>query len=271
VEYKSILVHSEPTAEADERLAVAAELVRRCDGRLLAIGAHEPFDFIDLGYGFLDGATIQAIDDAIKAQFTDAEARARAAAKNLPFFWRAVMGDPVEVLAARSCAADLIVASRTPHPHDRDAFAPAGDLIMSSGLPVLVLPPGARPLGGGPALIGWKNTLQSRAAISAALPLLKAASEVLLFRVTTKDDLDPAAEIEDVAERLRQHGVRVHADLRPRGHRAVSLDVLERAHEAGAEVLVMGAYAHSRTAEWVFGGVTDDLLRGADLPVLFAR
>lgn len=271
MEYKSILVHSEPTAAADERLAAAAELVRRHEGRLVAIGAHAPFRFIDPGYGYLDGATLQALDDAVKAQLTDAEARARAAAKDLPLVWRAIVGDPVGVLAAQSCGADLIVASRTPHRHDRDAFCPAGELIMSSGLPVLVLPPGARPLSGGPALIGWKNTLQSRAAISASLPLLKAASNVVLFRVTTKDDLDPAAEIDDVAERLRQHGIKVTTDLQPRGHRAVSLDVMERARQAGAEVIVVGAYAHSRAAEWVFGGVTDDLLRGADLPVLFGR
>jgi nucleotide-binding universal stress UspA family protein len=94
---------------------------------------------------------------------------------------------------------------------------------------------------------------------------------VVLFRVTTKDDLDPAAEIQDVAERLRRHGINVTTDLQPRSHRPVSLDVIDRARQVGAEMLVMGAYAHSRAAEWVFGGVTDDLLREADLPVLFAR
>jgi hypothetical protein len=150
VEYKSILVHAEPADAADERLTVSVELARRFNGRLLAVGAHAPYRYFDTGFGSLDGTTLQALDDAIKAQLADAEARARAAATDLPLVWRAIIGDPVGVLAAQSCGADLIVASRTPPHCNRDTFAPAGELVMSSGLPVLVLPPGARPLSGAP-------------------------------------------------------------------------------------------------------------------------
>lgn len=269
--YRSILVQAEANLAFDERIAVAAELARRSGGRLIGIGVHEEFQVMDSGYGYLDGTTIQALHDILQDELRDAEARMRAATTGLPLVWRASLGNPVDTLAAESCAADLVVASRTSGHHSRAAFAPAGDLIMSCGLPVLVLPPGARPLGGGRALVGWKNTLQSRAALTAALPLLQAASEVLLFRVTTKEDVDPAAELERVAERLRLNGVTVTTDLRPRSKNPVAQDLLQTAREAGAEIIVAGAYAHSRASEWVFGGVSDDLLRAADLPVLFGR
>ena len=268
--YKSILVHVDPTAMADERLRVAADLARRAGGRLIAIGAQSPRDVIDPGNGYLDSGTVQALQDALTEALDDAERRARAAAGDLPFVWRGWRAAPVPTMAAEARGADLVIASPAPRHVDRTLIASAGDLIMTTGLPVLVVPPGAKTVMSRRAVVGWKNTAQSRAAVGAALPWLQAAEQVLLLRVTGGDESGAPAELADVAERLRLHGVKVETALM-RKSGAVSEDLLQRTRELDADVLVVGAYAHSRASEWMFGGVTRDLITGASIPVLFCR
>lgn len=269
--YKSILVHVEPNALSDARVSAAAGLARRFHGRLIGIGAQAFYPAADFGYGYLDGEAIQALRDQVEENLKYAEARFDAAAKDLPTVWRAFTDLPGRVLTAQSRGADLVVASRTPPHCDQTSFAQPGDLIMSTGLPVVVMPPDGAEIVGKRILVGWKNTLQARSAITAALPLLIEAEEVLLSRVVVGDDEEAEAELNDVAARLKLHGAQVRLDARPRGGRSVAHDLLSLAAERQADLIVVGGYAHARMTEWVFGGVTDDLLRSADRPVLFAR
>jgi nucleotide-binding universal stress UspA family protein len=270
VTYKSVLVHVEPNPLSDARVAAAAGLARRFHGRLIGVGAQAFMPTADFGYGYLDGAAIQALRDQLEENLKVAQTRFEDAARGLPSVWRSFVDLPGRVMTAEAGGADLIVASRTPPHCDQTAFAQAGDLIMSAGLPVIVMPLEGAEVVGKRILIGWKNTLQARSAVTEALPLLVEAEEVLLSRVMVNEG-ESEADLADVAERLKLHGVQVRLDARRRTGRSVAQDLLSLAAEQELDLIVVGAYAHPRMTEWVFGGVTNDLLKSADRPVLFAR
>ncbi|MDR3472339.1 MAG: universal stress protein [Devosia sp.] len=269
--YKSILVHVEPNPASDARIAVAIELARRFGGRVIGIGAQSFYPLVGFGYDYVDPGTIQTLQGILEENLGQAETRFRNATQDLSAVWRSAFDTPNRVIAEQARGADLVIASQAPPHCDETAFARPGDLIMTTGLPVLLLPPDHSDFSGRRILIGWKNTLQARSALSAALPLLKVAEKVVLARVQGNDEDDARSELQDVADRLTLHGVKPVCEVLERTESSVALDLLKAAKERDLDVVVVGAYAHARVSEWAFGGVTQDLLRLADRPVLFAR
>ena len=143
--------------------------------------------------------------------------------------------------------------------------------LMDTGRPVLMvpdtLPAGAFP---GPVVIAWKDTPEAARAVADASPLIDAAGEVVIVCVE-----EAGAARTDSAERLqrslRWHNEATRVRYLSREGRA-PVDVLfAEALALGAGVVVMGGYSHSRLREVVFGGFTQKVLGGADLPVLIAH
>jgi len=174
------------------------------------------------------------------------------------------------VIADEARGADLIVASQHGGAGADEPPIDPGELIMAGGLPVLVVPPDVDRLAARRILLGWKNTLQARSAISVALPLLTAADAVEVVRIAD-DEANAQVELADVAERLRLHGVKVSCAAERRERRPVAQSLVDRARNHNADLIVVGAYAQPRLHQWVFGGVTRDLLARSTLPVLYAR
>lgn len=121
--------------------------------------------------------------------------------------------------------------------------------------------------------VAWNTSLQSARALHQALPKLIEADEVIvgLFDpVMNKhsDGEDPGTE---VAAWLSHHGCNVTLQQRPTGGRGVGKSIIESANETGAELVVMGAYGHSKLQQWMFGGTTSVMLKEADIPVFFAH
>ena len=138
-------------------------------------------------------------------------------------------------------------------------------MLTTAGVPVLVLPPNYVGDGGRTALVGWDGSREATRAVHAALPFLQEARTVALCAIG-----EPAgAGLDDAALMLRRHGVQVEPE-RVAGSDSDAGDILlARAVTHGADLLVMGAYGHTRLRELVFGGATRDVLRKAVLPVLF--
>jgi nucleotide-binding universal stress UspA family protein len=165
----------------------------------------------------------------------------------------------VPFLNQQSRAADLIVVGR---PADDEDVSPGmavdlGDVLMGSGRPVLVVPPGVEHLKARRIVLGWKNTLQTRRAISDALPLLRRAETVQVVRIA---DGEARSEIEDVAAYLTLHDVNATAQVVTSSGWTVAHDLRTAASAFDADLIVTGAYGYSRLREWFFGGVTRDLL-----------
>jgi nucleotide-binding universal stress UspA family protein len=137
---------------------------------------------------------------------------------------------------------------------------------MANGRPVLFAPPDIDHLSAKRIIIGWKDSRESRRAVWDALPLLKGAQEVLVVSVGSDNH---AAK--DVAAYLRNHRVQVSALNQPAPVRSAGDELLRIAEQETSDLIVCGAYGHSRAREWVFGGVTRDLLNHASVCCLMVH
>lgn len=146
--------------------------------------------------------------------------------------------------------------------------------LFWSTRPLLIVPDGCRAtLRPKRVMVAWDSTVEASRAVRESLEVLAAASEVHLTLVDpVEGELAHGAEPgADAAAYLARHGVKVTVDRLPGQNHSVA-DVLRRhATDTGAELLVMGAYGHSRLRQRLFGGVTRSMLEEPGLPVLMAR
>jgi nucleotide-binding universal stress UspA family protein len=132
---------------------------------------------------------------------------------------------------------------------------------MTAGRPVLTVPPEIDSFRRRHILVAWKDTRESRRAISDALPILANAGEVSVVEVVENGSSDSAQErVTDVARWLKQHGISASARALGAVENAAN-DMETIAADMSADLIVAGAYGHSRFSQWVFGGVTDKLLK----------
>jgi nucleotide-binding universal stress UspA family protein len=186
--------------------------------------------------------------------------------------WRAEMtlGPPCQRIAEDACAADLVVA-----PVDRPIHATAlaghpdiGDLLMRLGRPVLAAPQGVAHFRFEHAVVCFKNAREARRAIADSLPILRAMKRVDVVEVVEGRNADDAARrLGDVRDWLARHGVEAScATESGTGSEARHLASIVR--DRKADLIVAGAFGHSRLREWAFGGVTNELLLRAECCVL---
>ena len=179
---------------------------------------------------------------------------------------------PREVIPAEARAADLVIIGSHPVRDDvYRAFDP-GTVILNAGRPVLVVPDAAAGSSGARVLVAWKDTREARHAVQSALPYLKVAKHVSLVEIA-EGVLEWAArsQLDDVEKYLLRHGVKVSGKsvLTPEGLPADQLMNIARGD--GVDLIVAGAYGHTRLGEWVFGGVTRGLLERSDICCLFSN
>ena len=179
--------------------------------------------------------------------------------------WLRQTGDEASWVAEYGRSADLLVIGRS-----ADSEGAALDTIeaalLGSGRPVLI--PAAAPLAALPetVVIAWKAAPEAARAVTAAMPLIAAAKRVLIVTVAEEMGLSDQ-EGARLMNSLRWHGLDVSTRHLQPGMTGAADTMLDAARDEAA-LLVMGAYGHSRLREWVFGGFTRHVLRGAEVPVL---
>ena len=146
-------------------------------------------------------------------------------------------------------------------------------VVFGSGRPTLVLPqnPRARPFELGTVAVAWDFSRAAARAVSDAMPMLETAKRVRVVTVLNEKRLDNKHSAEELSKNLSRHGIDVvldRVDARGRPIGAV-LEAYVVSHEA--DLLVMGAYGHSRLREFVLGGATNSLLSKPPLPILFSH
>jgi nucleotide-binding universal stress UspA family protein len=186
--------------------------------------------------------------------------------------WRAVEGSVGMVTTVQARYADLTVL-----PQGMDlGFASADlarlpeEMALGVGRPVLVIPRyGSFPKVGGRVLVAWNGTREATRAVHDALPLLRRAEQVTVLSI------DPDGERRlpgaDVSLHLTRHGVTVQAATITGADVAVGDILLSYAADHDIDLIVMGAYGHSRLREMVLGGATRTLLRHMTAPVLMSH
>ncbi|RUV82062.1 universal stress protein [Mesorhizobium sp. M1A.F.Ca.IN.022.07.1.1] len=146
--------------------------------------------------------------------------------------------------------------------------------LFSSGKPILLVPKGTRAtLKPKRVLVAWDASLEASRAVRESLDILAPADEVRVVMVDPIDDerhhgAEPGA---DVATYLSRHGVKVAVERLPSSNHSIADVLRQHAIDTGTELMVMGAYGHSRLRERIFGGVTRSMIEEPGLPVLMAR
>ncbi|MFM7611939.1 MAG: universal stress protein, partial [Alphaproteobacteria bacterium] len=147
-------------------------------------------------------------------------------------------------------------------------------VLFDSGRPVLAIPfAGNFKSIGKRVLVGWNASREATRALHDALPLIAKAENTTVFLANPKRGLgahgeEPGA---DIARHLARHGLKVEVTKAVAEDVADSALLLNHASDMGADLLVMGAYGHSRLREFILGGVTRSLLREMTVPVLLSH
>lgn len=161
---------------------------------------------------------------------------------------------------------DLVVMAREPALSvDR-----LTSVLMHSGRPLLIAPPKPVEALGRNVAIAWKAGPEAARALTAAMPILSRASSVSILLVSENaagDHVDRNTA-ERIAKLLSRHGISAHVRMNYSPSGSSSQALQQMAYNDGADLLVMGAYGHSRLRQFVFGGVTKDMLADCAIPVL---
>ena len=179
--------------------------------------------------------------------------------------WLRQIGDEAHWVAQLGRSADLlIIGRRTDDPELSVGMIETA--LFGSGRPVLILSAAGLATLPETIVIAWKATPEAARAVGAAMPFLSAAKQI--FVVTVAEDRDlPDEEGARLLTSLRWHGFNASMRRLPPGPQGAASTLLAAAAEQGA-LVVMGAYGNSRMRQWVFGGFTRHVLRGAEVPVL---
>jgi nucleotide-binding universal stress UspA family protein len=176
--------------------------------------------------------------------------------------WREFSGDRRHELLKLARVHDLAVM---PRHQDINAL---GSFVLNAGRPVLLVPRSI-PENLAPTIaIAWKNRPESARAITAAMPLLAKAEKILVLSVEDGNGAEETVDsTEGVVEQLRWHGFNAKAHQLIKCDHSVAATIERFARRNKADLIVSGAYGHSRLRELVLGGVTRDLLQECSLPL----
>lgn len=186
--------------------------------------------------------------------------------------WQVAQDEVPRALALAGDWHDLLILGRTGH-SPWGSVSAVGNLVLGSGMPCIVTP--KEPVTTVDAqrfAIAWNGSREAIRAVHAALSLLKRARQVTILHGTQRPPtgLDTWKPPFDLSSYLSQHGIANETLLLPDTGSAAGPMLLDAARDARADMLVMGAYGHTRFSEWVLGGATRGVLEAATLP-LFMR
>lgn len=226
-----------------------------------------------------DPVAVQALQDMAHSETVDIEriVRRKAQTEGISFEWRSFAsstgyGSAPLIESARS--ADLLIASQADPAKPSDSHVDVNNFLLDSGRPVLMIPFVIRkPKPIKRVLIAWNGSKEAARATFDALPILKAADEVEVFSVDPVDNALQSAAVAgaEIAATLARHGVKVTLATATTTDRHASTAIENRLSDSSIDLLVMGAYTHSRLWQLIFGGTTKTLLQSMTALTLLSR
>jgi nucleotide-binding universal stress UspA family protein len=278
--YKDLLVHLDDSKSWASRIEVAIGLAVRHDAHLTGFYPIVEIPLLNYIRAEIPRDIRASMDAEAKALADAALARFRTAAERSGIAYDARTDHALDTTLARVVSmharyADLVVLGQVnpAEPPNVGSDLPE-QVVLASGRPVLVVPhvwaPG--PLGDR-VLIAWDASRAAARAVSDALPLLERAESVLVVSVNPKQTPLGHGELPsaDIGLYLARHNVEVDVQFVETDRMDVGEALLSFAADRGCDLLVMGAYAHSRVRELVLGGATRTFLKSMTVPVLMAH
>ena len=182
---------------------------------------------------------------------------------------RELVGNAVETTLAQARSHDLVVLARAPR-ESHLGMRGIGAILIGSGRPVLLATEHVPENLAATIAVAWKDAPESARALAVSMPFIEKAEQVFVLAADDEGAKPGAAteSAERVATTLRWNGLRAEARYVVPGGQTLAEALIGAASACGADLLVMGAYGHSRVQELVFGGVTRHVLAASPLPVL---
>ena len=275
-EFAEIVVFIDGRSETAGILNFASVLAQEHDAHLIGVFIQPepnvtPAESFALGLGTLavikaHGAQLEKIETRQRALFEDI-----ARHQGIRAEWRSLTHWDSEVGAAAHYA-DLTVIGHSERSGEASPSGLVESLIRTSGRPLVLFPLNSTVSRIRRILVGWNASREAIRAVADALPFLVRAEAIEVLAVDAKRYRDHGQEPgADIARHLARHGAKVNVRRVSSGGEDIGRVLLSRAVSFGADLLVMGAYGHSRLNEWIFGGVTQTILRETGLPVLMSR
>ena len=277
---KTILVCLTTETSAGPLMAVAAGLARQHNAHLIGLHTIEAL-MVYPGIAMHVPGPAFATFNASQTEHAEAIRKIfdqHCKAEDFVSEWRLVKAESLTAadrIVESARAADLVVMAQADRDSDRaDQSHIQQRLIRESGRPVLVVPLDGEPGEiGRNVVIGYSATREASRAAHDALDLMNETSEAHILRIASgsaSDLADYAAN--ELAASYARHGVKTNVVHREQAAgKSVSEMLLQEAFERGADLIVTGAFGHSRVYDFVIGAATRDLLRDADRPVLFCK
>lgn len=211
-----------------------------------------------------DEGTAQDRAHAARRAFADWAAKRPAGAPKV--VWKEQIGAVEENVAREAAQFDLLVMARPVNMDGRDALYAAFFAASRS----LLLVPSDWTAGPSPfpqnIVIAWNDSAQACRAVDGAMPWLRRAATVTILLVA-----EPAEIADALAERLKDEGVDARVHIADRSAGSLGHQIVDAAHEVGADLLVMGAFRHNQFVAWMMGRTTNHVLRHANLPLLMSH
>lgn len=279
--YKNILVHLDDSDSCVERVTAAIALAKRQEALVTGIALAlestiSSYIGIDIPSS-LTAAQQVLVEEAAKRAIAKFEAAASEA--GVEYVSRTISCPATKAparLAFFAKHADLTFVGQ-PNPNERgNSFQESlvDGVLHNSGRPVYVLPYIGRPdVKIRKAVIAWDGGNKAVRAVNDAIPLLQDRDEVTILVVNPKERGKEfgGKQGENIAAHLKRHGINATVDYQVAPDLSTDTVILNYLADSGADLLVMGAYGHSRLRERTFGGVTDSILHQMTAPVLMAE
>jgi nucleotide-binding universal stress UspA family protein len=273
---KDLLVYVDGDPACESRVDAAASLAVQHEAHLTGLHAmgwpsfpgyvevELPSNFVDEQRRLLDERARR-----VEARFHEWAGRHGTRAE-----WRVDEGDVIGTVKLHARYADLTVVGQGLDLKDAPgelAFLPE-ELALGVGRPVLVVPRyGTFERLGAHVLIAWNGSREATRAVHDAIPILTRATKVTVLSIDPEGESRPRIPSADIALHLARHGIAAEAASTSSVDIGVGNALLSRAADLGADLIVMGAYGHSRMREMVLGGATRHLLQHMTVPVLMSH
>ncbi|HEY8948710.1 MAG TPA: universal stress protein [Rhizomicrobium sp.] len=285
--FKTVLVPQTGVETDRQSLEAAHGLMCETGGHLECLYVHDDAAAIAaciqtdaMGVPIVTPSLLTALDDEAKTQKLAAKQTfetfckkqgvlpASSGPHDLSAAWRAVSAGVVTTLTVEGYYHDATVLTRQP---DLAALSVTdlGAIVISSGRPFVLIPEGWQPHPLANVAVAWKETPEAARAVAAALPVLKQAKTVTVLTVAEKNDARDARKAARACARyLKSHGIEAEGREVAADGEGAEASLFFAAAEHNADLVVMGAYGHSRLREFVLGGFTREVLLDAQIPVL---
>ena len=275
--YRDIVVHIDDSNQNEARIKAGIAIASKFDAHLTGlyrIPELDPRVYMDVGLPLerLDQQQSELQSRAVEheRQFMDAVSGLSSSVE-----WRTCEGHFASLTRTGALYADIFITGQ----HDaNDPQSPALDslegVVMQSGRPVLMVPYiGLRESVAENVLVAWNESREAARAVHDALPLLQKAKQVHILTMTdsTEEVKYADAASSTLAHHLSRHGVSAEAHHHVETSLSPGETMLSRSTDLGADLVVMGAYGHSRLRELVLGGATRTWLNEMTVPVLMSH